>query len=77
MANRTPKPNRQPPVPDEITTCMRELSRIMDEGKTPEQMFTVRRIEVPEIPPFTPDPERRRGRPRRAGSSEIQRQAET
>jgi putative transcriptional regulator len=27
---------------------MRELQRMMDEGKTPEQMFTVRTVEIPD-----------------------------
>ena len=48
MADRTTKPSRQPRVADEIMAGMRELSRMMDEGKTPEQMFTVKTIEVPE-----------------------------
>jgi putative transcriptional regulator len=39
---------RGPLVADEIMSGMRELERMMDQGKTPEQMFTVRTIEVPE-----------------------------
>jgi putative transcriptional regulator len=35
-------------VADEIMAGMREIERMLDEGKTPEQMFTVRTIEVPE-----------------------------
>ncbi len=34
-------------VADEIMAGMRELQRMMDEGKRPEEMFTVRTIEVP------------------------------
>jgi len=35
-------------VADEIMAGMRELERMMDQGKTPEHMFTVKTIEVPE-----------------------------
>jgi putative transcriptional regulator len=39
---------RKPRVADEIMAGMRELERMMDEGKTPEELFTVRTVEVPE-----------------------------
>jgi putative transcriptional regulator len=42
------KNNARPRVADEIMAGMRELERMMDEGKTPEQMFTIRTIEVPD-----------------------------
>ena len=37
-----------PRVADEIMAGMRELERMMDEGKRPQEMFTVRTIEVPD-----------------------------
>lgn len=48
MAGGAGKPIRGPRVADEIMVGMRQLQRMMDEGKTPRQMFTVRTIEVPE-----------------------------
>lgn len=39
---------RRPRVADEIMAGMRELQRMMDEGKTPEQMFTVKTVEIPD-----------------------------
>jgi putative transcriptional regulator len=53
MANRTRKASK-PRVADEIMAGMRELQRMMDEGKTPEQMFTVKTVEVPEPGTFSP-----------------------
>lgn len=38
----------RPRVADEIMAGMRELERMRDEGKAPEQMFTVRTIDVPD-----------------------------
>jgi putative transcriptional regulator len=35
-------------VADEIMAGMRELERMMDLGKSPQEMFTVRTVEVPE-----------------------------
>jgi putative transcriptional regulator len=35
-------------VADEITAGMRELERMMDEGKMPQDLFTVKTIEIPE-----------------------------
>jgi hypothetical protein len=46
MSNR--KQNGRARVADEIMAGMRELERMMDEGKTPQQMFTVRTVEVSE-----------------------------
>jgi putative transcriptional regulator len=54
MATRTNKRTRQPRIADEIMAGMRELSRMMDEGKTPAQMFTVKTIEVPEPGRYSP-----------------------
>jgi len=48
MAERTKKKTRGPRVADEIMAGMRELERMMDQGKTPQQMFTVRTVEIPD-----------------------------
>jgi putative transcriptional regulator len=48
MANRTRPKKKTARVADEIMAGMRELERMMDEGKTPEQMFTVRTIHIPD-----------------------------
>jgi putative transcriptional regulator len=48
MVRRTEKKTSAPRVADEIIAGMRELERMMDEGKTPEEMFTVKTIVVPE-----------------------------
>ena len=37
----------RPRVADEIIAGMRELQRMMDQGKRPEEMFTVRTVEIP------------------------------
>lgn len=47
MAAHAKKPKSRH-VADEIMTGMRELSRMMDEGKSPVELFTVKTIEVPE-----------------------------
>ncbi len=39
---------KKPRVADEIMAGMRELEHMMDQGKTPEQMFTVKTIEIPD-----------------------------
>src|SRR5437762_284539 len=39
---------RRPRVADEIMAGMREIQRMVDEGKTPQQMFTVKTVEIPE-----------------------------
>jgi putative transcriptional regulator len=47
----SPKANaktRKPRVADEIMAGMRELVRMMDAGKTPPQMFTVKTIDIPD-----------------------------
>jgi putative transcriptional regulator len=44
---------RTPRVADEIMAGMRELQRMMDEGKTPQEMFTVKTIEVPDAKPHS------------------------
>jgi len=52
MARRTEK--NSPRVADEIMTGMRELERMMDEGKRPEEMFTVKTIVVPDPSVYRP-----------------------
>jgi putative transcriptional regulator len=47
MSTRTKAGQRRPRVADEIMAGMRELERMMDEGKVPEQAFTVRTIVIP------------------------------
>ena len=48
MPPRTKKKIGRPRVAEEIMAGMRELERMMDEGKSPEQMFTVRTVEIPD-----------------------------
>jgi len=48
MPKRIPKSATKPRVADEIMVGMREIERMLDEGKTPEQMFTVKTVEIPE-----------------------------
>ena len=48
MSIRAQDKSRRPRVADEIMAGMRELERMMDEGKTPRQMFTVKTIEIPD-----------------------------
>ena len=48
MSTRATRKPRRPRVADEILAGMRELERMMNEGKMPEQMFTVRTVEIPE-----------------------------
>ena len=48
MPSRKQNKIRHPRVADEIMAGMRELERMMDEGKAPEQMFTVQTIEIPD-----------------------------
>jgi putative transcriptional regulator len=48
MPRQTKGRNPRPRVADEIMAGLRELQRMMDEGKTPEQMFTVKTIEIPD-----------------------------
>src|SRR5947209_7348459 len=47
MESGKQKPRRRR-VADEIMSGMRELQRMMDSGKTPQQMFTTKTIEIPE-----------------------------
>ena len=43
------KTNRsRPRIADEIMAGMREIERMLDAGKTPQEMFTVKTVEVPE-----------------------------
>src|SRR5271170_2061950 len=48
MVSRGKNGARGARVADEIMAGMRELERMMDQGKTPEQMFTVKTIEIPD-----------------------------
>ena len=48
MSDRNKNGSRPPRVADEIMAGMRELERMMDEGKTPEEIFTVKTIVVPD-----------------------------
>jgi DNA-binding transcriptional regulator YiaG len=38
----------RPRVADEIMAGIREIERMIDRGKTPDEMFTVRTVEIPE-----------------------------
>lgn len=48
VSSRAKKKIRKPRVADELMAGMRELERMMDHGKTPEQMFTVKTVDVPD-----------------------------
>jgi putative transcriptional regulator len=48
MSKATRKRLQKPRVADEIMAGMRELERMMDQKKTPAQMFTVKTIEIPQ-----------------------------
>ena len=48
MPTRTKRQISKPRIADEILAGMREIERMLDEGKTPEQMFTVKTIEIPD-----------------------------
>jgi putative transcriptional regulator len=48
MSKRLAVRNGGPRVADEIVAGMRELERMMDEGKKPNEMFTARTVEVPD-----------------------------
>jgi len=48
MATKIRRRTKRRRVADEIMAGMRELERMMEEGKTPEQMFTVRTVEIPD-----------------------------
>jgi putative transcriptional regulator len=48
MPSNTRRKSRKPRVADEIMGGMRELERMMDEGKTPEEVFTVKTVYVPD-----------------------------
>jgi putative transcriptional regulator len=51
---RGSSPKSRPRVADEIMAGMRELQRMMDEGKTPEEMFTVKTINIPDPSLYRP-----------------------
>ncbi|MGA2498741.1 MAG: hypothetical protein ABSH20_13440 [Tepidisphaeraceae bacterium] len=53
MSTRTRNKLPKPRVAEEIMAGMRELERMMDAGKTPEQMFTVRTVEIPDPNVYT------------------------
>jgi putative transcriptional regulator len=48
MSDRIKNAHRPPRVADEIMAGMCELQRMMDEGKKPEEMFTVKTVVVPD-----------------------------
>jgi putative transcriptional regulator len=48
MSIRNTSKTRRPRVADEIMAGMREIERMMDQGRTPQQMFTVKTVEVPD-----------------------------
>ncbi len=48
MSSRTKRQPSRPRVADEIMLGMREIERMLDEGKSPEQMFTVKTVEIPD-----------------------------
>src|SRR6266480_349270 len=48
MLRQTKRRASRPRVADEIMAGMRELVQMMDQGKTPEQMFTVKTVEIPD-----------------------------
>jgi len=48
MSRKKKSSLRKPRVADEIIAGMRELQRMMDDAKTPEQVFTVKTIEIPD-----------------------------
>src|SRR5450432_1439806 len=48
MLSKSKNRTRKPRVADEIMAGMREIERMMDEGKTPQQMFTVKTVEIPD-----------------------------
>jgi hypothetical protein len=48
MSKHLTKKGGGPRVAEEIMAGMRELERMMDEGKKPQEMFTVRTVEVPD-----------------------------
>lgn len=54
MPTKNAPKTRKPRVADEIMAGMRELQRMMDEGKAPRDMFTVKTIEVPEPKAYSP-----------------------
>ena len=48
MTSRMRSKVKKPRVADEIMAGIREIERMLDEGKTPEQMFTVKTVEIPD-----------------------------
>ena len=48
MPTRKKRQVSRPRIADEIMAGMREIERMLDQGKTPEQMFTVKTIEIPD-----------------------------
>ncbi len=52
MSDRMKNGRHPPRVADEIMAGMRELERMMDEGKAPEDLFTVKTVIVPDPTPY-------------------------
>src|SRR4051794_37656240 len=53
MAMRS-QTKRKPRVADEIMAGMRQLERMMDQDKTPQELFTVKTVEVPDPGGYRP-----------------------
>jgi putative transcriptional regulator len=54
MPSLTKRRAGKPRVADEIMAGMRELERMMDEGKKPHEMSTVKTIEIPDPRTYRP-----------------------
>lgn len=54
MTSKRTQQKHAPRVADEIMAGMRELERMMDAGKTPQQLFTARTIDVPDPGVYRP-----------------------
>src|SRR5947209_3976105 len=48
MSSNAKDKTRKPRVADEIMAGMRELEHMIDQRKTPRQLFTVRTVEIPD-----------------------------
>lgn len=52
MSLKSAKKIKRPRVADEIMSGMRELEQMLDQGKSPAEVFTVRTIEIPAPHPY-------------------------
>jgi putative transcriptional regulator len=48
MSTRTKRRLPKPRIADEIMAGMREIERMLDEGRTPAQVFTVKTVDIPD-----------------------------